>query len=445
MHSRAARAWRATYVIVLVTAVATLSPASSFGSPGGSPELGKSIYSARCAQCHGENGKGDGPASSLLYPKPRDFTSGQFKIKSTESGSLPTDDDLLGAIRHGLPGSAMPDWEPFLRGDSLKAVLAYVKSFSPRFGQERPKPLPSRTINTTPAAIASGKRVYAKLQCAACHGTDGTGTDAESTDLLDDLGNETSAANLTQPWTFRGGSTAGDIYLRLRTGMDGSPMPSFKSAASDAELMNLSAYVVSLARKPVWSMNAAELKALFDKQDADTKQNPVARGKYLVRSFGCGFCHTPLNTDGSMMEDFKLAGGQKMDLYPFGTYVTYNLTSDKETGLGAWTDQQIRTFLTSGVRRDGSRMLPFPMPWAAYAGMKEEDLNAIIAYLRTIDPIYNKIPLPKSEGFFSYLWGKFQLLILKKDIPALTFPGNSGMPKENAMSSNDAVREEVKP
>ena len=145
------------------------------------------------------------------------------------------------------------------------------------------------------------------------------------------------------------------------------------------------------------------------------------------------------------MEEFRLAGGQRENLYPFGTFVSYNLTSDKETGLGEWTDQQIKTLITSGIRRDGSRMLPFPMPWAAYAGLEDDDVNAIIAYLRTIPPVYNKIPLPKSEGFFSYLWGKFQILILKKDIPSLTYPGNSGTPKEHAVSSNDMNGKGVRP
>ena len=71
-------------------------------------------------------------------------------------------------------------------------------------------------------------------------------------------------------------------------------------------------------------------------------------------------------------------------LGPWGDVVSYNLTSDKETGLGAWTDDQIKTFVTRGIRRDGSRMLPFPMPWTSYSNLKPADLNAIVAYLRTV-------------------------------------------------------------
>ena len=432
--------------LTVLVAGTCLAAATVFAdSPGSSDdkqntrELGKAIYNAKCAQCHGENGKGDGPASSVLYPRPRDFTAGKFKIRSTESGSIPSDDDLLSAIRNGLPGSSMPDWKPLLRGDSLTAVLAHVKSFSSRFENERPGAVRSVSpVAVSLSNIAAGKRVYAKLECASCHGTDGAGTGAIATDLVDDSGNETIATNLTEPWTFRGGSTARDVYLRLRTGLDGTPMPSFRSAASDEELKNLAAYVISLGRKPVWSMYAEELKAFYVSRAEQARQNPVARGKYLVRVLACVFCHSPLKEDGSMMEEFMYAGGQKVNLYPFGTFVSYNLTSDKETGLGDWTDEQIKTFLTSGVRRDGSRMLPFPMPWVAYAGLKEEDQNAIVAYLRTIPPVYNKIPPPQSEGFFSYLWGKFKLLILKQDIPGLTYPGNAGIPKDQSMSGNIA-------
>ncbi len=65
----------------------------------------------------------------------------------------------------------------------------------------------------------------------------------------------------SQPWRFRGGPTSRDIYLRLRTGMSGTPMPSFSEAASDAELMDAAAYVSSLARKPIWSMTGEEVAA----------------------------------------------------------------------------------------------------------------------------------------------------------------------------------------
>ena len=175
---------------------------------------------------------------------------------------------------------------------------------------------------------------------------------------------------------------------------------------------------------------------MHEAQDDNARKNPAAWGKYLVNSFGCAFCHSPIREDGSVVEELKYAGGQRWNLYPFADLVSYNLTSDKETGLGGWTDDQIKKLLTTGTRRDGSRMLPFPMPWPAYAGLKESDLNAIITYLRTLPPVYNKIPDPGRANIFSYLWGKFEMLILKKDIPGYVYPGNAGAAKDQPMSYN---------
>lgn len=202
-------------------------------------------------------------------------------------------------------------------------------------------------------------------------------------------------------------------------------------------MWDLANFVVSLERKPAWEMNAQEIRSFYAIQDSVAKEQPVARGKYLVATLGCGYCHTPIRDDGSMIEELQFAGGQRWDLYPFDDVVSYNLTSDKETGLGNWTDDQIKTFVTKGIRRDGSRMIPYPMPWAAFAGLKDDDLNAVIAYLRSLPPVYNRIPDPKSPNIFSYLWGKFQALILKKSLPLHTYPGNAGTTRGKEISATD--------
>jgi mono/diheme cytochrome c family protein len=371
----------------------------------------------------------------LLSPRPRIFTDGKYEFRTTESGSIPTDEDLVRTIRNGLHGTAMPDWDPFIKGDSLNAVVEYVKSFSPRFTTEKAKPVKfGPPVPSSPTSIAAGKRVFQKLQCAACHGVDGKGTDATTNEFADDWGHEIKAANLTEPWTFRGGSAAKDIYTRFRTGLDGTPMPSYKGAASEREMWDLANYVVSMGRKPAWAMNEQELATFYAELDKINEANPLKRGKYLVETMGCGYCHSPVRKDGSIVEEFKYAGGQHWDLYPFGNYVSYNLTSDKETGLGDWTDAQIVKFLTTGTRRDGSRMVPFPMPWTAYALLKHSDLMAIIQYLRSLPPVFNKIPLPEKPNIFSYLWGKFRMLILKHDFPLTVYSGNAGATKDNTAS-----------
>ena len=399
--------------------------------------LGKSVYDAKCVHCHGANGKGDGDAAALLTPRPRDFTDGKYKFRTTESGSIPTDEDLLNTVKDGLHGTAMPDWKPFIGGDSLTAVVEYVKAFSPRFKSEKPQIVPQGSaVTSSPSSVSSGKRLFQKMQCAACHGTDGKGTGATNSEFTDDWGYGIKTANLTEPWTFRGGANSRDIYLRFRTGIDGTPMPSYKGSMSDKEMWDLANYVVSLRRKPAWEMNGQELTAFFAELDKRDKENPLQRGQYLVETLGCGYCHSPVRSNGSIVEEFRYAGGQHWNLYPYGDYVSYNLTSDKETGLGEWTDDQIKTFLTTGTRRDGSRMIPFPMPWTAYAAMKSEDLNAVITYLRSLPPVYNKIPLPEKLNVFSYLWGKFRMLILKEDLPLATYAGNAGTPKSKDVTSN---------
>lgn len=421
--------------VIAVTAVLTglvlwRFTASGFPQSGAMTDVGRAVYEVRCAPCHGAEGKGDGPYAMILNPRPRDFTLGMFEYRTTESGSLPTDDDLRRTISKGLPGTAMPAWGNFLKGDSLDAVIAYVKTFSSRFGSEKPTPLKvGPDPSTSPANIAAGRTVYEKLQCASCHGTDGRGTGATATAFQNASGQDIQMRDLTEPWTFRGGSSARDIYLRFRTGLDGTPMPSFAGAVSDKEMWLLAEYIVSMRRKPVWEMNEQELIGFYQAQDEQARKDPVRWGKYLVDGIGCADCHTPLDGKGGNIDSLRMAGGVRWKLGPYGEIVSYNLTSDSVTGLGGWKDEEIKNVLTKGIRRDGTRMLPFPMPWPALAKLKPADLNAILAYLRTIPPIHNEIPKPKSLSFLPYMWGKFKMLVLKEDWPAEVFPGNAGQAK----------------
>jgi mono/diheme cytochrome c family protein len=425
-------------IVMLSTAAASLTARAAQAPAPADTGPGKAIYEARCLQCHGASGRGDGPAAPALVPRPRDFTSGKFKFRSTDTGSLPTDDDLIRSVRIGLPGTSMPGWEPFLSAGDILAVVTYVKTFSPRFASATTQPvvLAARAAASPAGSTQAGRVAYERLKCASCHGTDGTGSGAIAEDLKDDWGRPIAATRLTEPWTFRGGATAGDVFLRLRTGMNGSPMPSFHEAAGDRDLMDAAIYVTTLGRKPVWEMNAAEVDAHYQSLAAEAERNPVPRGKYLVEFLGCSYCHTPIREDGSLVDELLYAGGQRWRLMAYGDFVSYNLTSDKETGLGSWTDDQIKTLLTRGVRRDGTRMLPFPMPWTSYANLKPADLNAVVAFLRTLPPVSNRIPPPQSENIVTYLYDKFRMLILKTDLPLLTYAGNSGTAAPRALASN---------
>jgi cbb3-type cytochrome c oxidase subunit III len=388
---------------------------------------GKTVYDAHCVECHGVAGKGDGASAAYLVPRPRDFTTGKYKIRSTESGSIPSDDDLIGSVRRGLYGTAMPGWDRILSDGDIADVVQYIKSLSPQFAAQPAQPVAiGDGLPTSPASIARGLQVYDKLQCGKCHGTDGRGTGAVTQAFEDDWRMPLRAADLTEPWTFHGGATSRDIYLRFRTGMTGTPMPSFADAASDAEMWDLANYVVSLARKPVWSMNAEEVQQFYAQLEAKTKADPVARGGHLVATLGCALCHSPVDDSKRILPGMTLAGGLLIRINPFGDFPTGNLTSDKATGLGSWTNDEIRRAITKGILRDGSRLLPYPMDYGSYSTLTPEDLDAIVAYLRTVPPVSNKVPPPSRPFLPVYLWGKFQMLILGGDPPMVFFAGNAG-------------------
>lgn len=130
-------------------------------------------------------------------------------------------------------------------------------------------------------------------------------------------------------------------------------------------------------------------------------ETPLERGAYLVKSIvACGNCHT---AKGGPMAKHELAGGFQIKEGPIDA-VTQNLTSDKETGLGNWTDAQLMVAIRDGLRPDGSLIGP-PMPYDMYRGLSDNDTKAIIAYLRTLKPVKNatrksvyKMPLPPAYG-----------------------------------------------
>jgi cbb3-type cytochrome c oxidase subunit III len=389
---------------------------------------GKAVYDKHCAECHGPDGKGDGPGSAYVAPHPRDFSSGRYKIRSTETGSVPTDDDLVRSVRQGLYGTAMPAWDRILSDSDIQDVVSYMKSLSPQFATPPKVVTIGAGTPSSPESIGRGLQVYEKLQCGKCHGTDGRGTGAVTTEFQDDWKQPLPAADLTEPWTFRGGATSRDVYLRFRTGMAGTPMPSFAEAATEPEMWDLANYIVSLGRKPVWSMMAQEVAELYSREEAEAKANPVKRGAHLVNVVGCVLCHSPVDDQRRMLPGMRLAGGVLFRINPYGDFASGNLTSDKETGLGNWTDDEIKRVLTKGTLRDGTRLLPFPMDWASYSNMKPSDIDAIVAFLRTVPPVSNKVPPPRFRWLGSYLWGKFNLLILGGDPPLEIFTGNAGTP-----------------
>ncbi len=209
------------------------------------------LYLAHCAHCHGVRGDGRGPSARYLSSKPRDFTAGEFKFRTTPSGRRATLDDLVRTISVGIPGSEMPPFARRLRPEQRRLLAEYVSTLSPR-ALEAP-PIERLAIPEPPPAslgsIERGRGLYAKLKCAQCHGTDGDGTDAEQTHLLDDWGSPVHATDLTRQY-YKGGAGVRVVFRALSTGLSGSPMPAF-TQISDDERWDLARYVESLGRPTV--------------------------------------------------------------------------------------------------------------------------------------------------------------------------------------------------
>ncbi len=226
-------------------------------------ELGQRVYDKWCAHCHGDAGDGQGVAASRLKPKPRDFTSGKYKIRMTTTGNIPLDSDLTRAIRLGLYGTSMPAFpDAYLSDAEVEAVVEYIKAFSPWFEDpERQNPetitIPEPPPYDEEAARTAGRQVYEETGCARCHGEHGRGDGPSAPTLVDDWGDHIRVADLSMPWTFRGGGTRKDIFRSMSTGFYGTPMPGFHNnlgatpEESQQKMWAIVDYMLSLAGGPM--------------------------------------------------------------------------------------------------------------------------------------------------------------------------------------------------
>lgn len=167
---------------------------------------------------------------------------------------------------------------------------------------------------------------------------------------------------------------------------------------------DLDAIVVYLRSvPPVRSMVAAPVYRMPTKHDAFAEadrgfgerdmQDPVRRGAYLATIGHCLDCHTPMDK-GAQLFDSALGAGGRPFLPSFVKglpeswkgAVSRNITSHPDKGLGGWSNAEIKRAITQGIGRDGRRM-ELPMPYAWYAGIRDDDLDAIVAYLRTLPPV----------------------------------------------------------
>jgi mono/diheme cytochrome c family protein len=262
---------------------------------------GAAVYNRRCAGCHGITGDGNGEAAPYLVPKPRDYRSGVFKFTSTPYGAKPHRSDLIRVIRKGAKGTSMPAF-PWLPDEEVQAVVDYVKVLSYRGELEQAVAQiaeldydPEEAIDMldfidsvtrihdyweqaayqvvlpltaqpkyTDETILAGRKAFLTKGCSKCHGDDGTGqTDWLSSEFIAELeaipeekrekinydawGNVAPAADITARM-LHGGRRPIDVYRRISTGINGTPMPAFAQAlAQEPETMwHLVHYVKSI-------------------------------------------------------------------------------------------------------------------------------------------------------------------------------------------------------
>lgn len=283
MTSKASRrdgGWGRWSLLVGVSLVVGLSgPGSSWGQDETMPEgftrqpapekpaaeqieAGKRVYFTKCVWCHGVEGAGDGPGAVRLWPRPRNFNAGTFKIRHTASGQLPLIDvDLLATVTHGLPGSAMPPWEGILTEQQRRDVLAFVttqlvqdrewqdEEFEEFFVLDLEHIEPKAA---TPASIRRGAELVVEKKCIECHGLEGRG-DGNAFNLKDDWGFSIQPADWHKCWNFRGSRqdpyNVRNIFRTFSTGLNGTPMPSFADNTSVDERWDIANYVNALCER----------------------------------------------------------------------------------------------------------------------------------------------------------------------------------------------------
>lgn len=245
---------------------------------------GAAVYEQQCAACHGTSGDGNGPAAAQLNPRPRDFRRGIFKFTSTPYGAKPRRDDLVRTIREGVVGTAMPTFA-LLPDDDLQAVTDYVLALTHRGELEiqlnveadaedrldpdvvadlveavlRPwrqaadevvEPVTPRPA-VTMASIEAGRKQFLNEQhgCFKCHGADGRGGSIAGADVGRDVWGQVAAAADLTSGMLHGGQRPLDVYRRIYSGINGTPMPAFKNVFADDpnEIWHLVDFVFYLA------------------------------------------------------------------------------------------------------------------------------------------------------------------------------------------------------
>jgi cytochrome c oxidase cbb3-type subunit 2 len=252
---------RQTCLSILLIALATgmaLAQASGISSGYPTPkngftdseQRGHGLYLRYCVYCHGVFGDGNGDNAPFLDPRPRDFTAATFKCRSTPTGTLPLDSDLIATLVRGVQATNMPSWRP-LSDENRQDLVAYIKTFSERWKTEKPgEPIkiPPETAVTI-ESIRHGHELFEKMECWKCHGQQGHGDGPSASTLTDSKDQPIRPYNFAAARNdsrFKCGSENQDLYRIFMTGVDGTPMPSFADVIQPNDAWDLVHYLRTL-------------------------------------------------------------------------------------------------------------------------------------------------------------------------------------------------------
>jgi mono/diheme cytochrome c family protein len=148
-----------------------------------------------------------------------------------------------------MPYTSMPAW-PTLTDQEVENLAYFITTFSPDFSNKENVPQPIQfpsAPSATKESIELGKKLYVDIGCVKCHGNLGRGDGPSAPTLVDDLGHPIRAADLSQSWTLRGGSSREDIFRTMSTGLNGTPMASFSDSLTPEQRWAITDFIVSLS------------------------------------------------------------------------------------------------------------------------------------------------------------------------------------------------------
>ncbi|HXY35146.1 MAG TPA: c-type cytochrome [Planctomycetaceae bacterium] len=226
-------------------------------------KAGQALYMENCVRCHGVTGDGNGPVAKFMRPRPRDYRKGIFKFTTRPYGSRPRRADLLRTVRRGIPGTSMPSFR-LLPDADIEALVDYVLVLTHRGELESELAIEADSSNEIAAGfpaeatasvlqrwktaesgevqaltpmpvfgvenVKRGRQAFLTKGCSKCHGEDGRGQTRDN-NFVDSWGFQTRAADLTSG-LLHGGPEPIDVYRRVHSGINGTPMPGFASALS---------------------------------------------------------------------------------------------------------------------------------------------------------------------------------------------------------------------